>query len=117
MGPRVFDDDMFAEVGGVFVGDDLVNDAVEYAEHIVVRHEGRFFAFKVGLRRTIGEENARGLTCRRDVDGDNVATAMEAIPAVARPTGLAVVRVHARAREEFLGRVEERMIRRRPADV
>ncbi len=97
---------MFSEIGDAFFRDDLRDDAIEDAEDVVVRDERGFLALEIFIGCTIGENDAREPARRRDLDGRDVATAMETFPAVPRPTGFAVIRIDTGAGKEFFRRLE-----------
>src|SRR5579862_6517784 len=110
--PPMRDDDMLAKVRRAFV--DLT---IEDAEDIVVRHECGLLAFKVGVRRAVGEDDASGLPRRYNIHRRDVATTMKTLSAVARPPGPAIIRIRASARKEVSGLIQEKMIGRGPGDA
>src|SRR5580698_1378082 len=115
--PDMFDNDVLAEVGSTFVCDEFRDYALEHAEHIIMGDKLRLIAFEVAARGAIREHHARRFTRRRDVDRRNITPAVKTFPAIASPAGLAIVGIDARAREKPLGRVEEEVIGRRPANA
>ena len=104
--PSVLNDDVPAEVRRVLVVHNFHDPSIEHAEYVVMRHEGGFFAFKIGIRGAVRKDDPRRLACRRNFDRRDVTPAVKPLPAVTRPTRQAVLRVNARACEKPFRRVE-----------
>src|SRR5438552_230554 len=103
------DDDVPAEIGSVFVSNHFFDDAIEHAEDVIMRHEGGFLTLEICVVCAVGEGDAGCLSCRVNVHGCDVATTVEPFPTIARPAGLAVIRVHAGVGKESTWFVNEEM--------
>ena len=114
--PAVFDDDMPAKIRGGFIGNGFDDLTGENGKDFVVGNKGWLVAFKILAGSAIGEDDTGGLTGRSDIDRRNVAAAMKPPAAVARPAGLAEVRIDTSPGEEFIRCSEKLPVRRRPGD-
>jgi len=112
--PNMLYDNVPAEVRQVLVLHNFRNASIEHAKHVIMRHEGRLFAFKIAVRGAIRKDDQRLLSRRRNLDRRNVTPAMKPLPAVARPSRFPIISIHARAREKLLRRIKQKMVRRRP---
>ena len=110
----MLDDDVLPKVGHGFVRDDFGDGPIEDAEDIVVRDEGGFLALEVRVRRAIREYDPRGPAGCGDVDRRDIASAVEPLAAIPGPARFAVIGIGPRADQEFLRRVEKKVVWGRP---
>lgn len=114
--PAMFDHDVATVVRVLLIFDALHHHAIEHAKNGVVRHPYRFAAFIVTAGGTVGEHYGGALAGGGHGHRGDVHAAMKSLPAVAGPTGFAVIGVGSGARKKFLGRVAQRVVRRGPGD-
>ena len=71
--------------------------SIKHTKHIILRHERRFFAFKVRIRGAIRKNHPGCLPRRRHMDRRNITPPMKPLPAIPGKPRLPVIRVNTRA--------------------
>src|SRR5258706_2545941 len=82
-----------------------------------MRDKRRLVALEIFSRGAIGQDHARRLASRGEIDRRDVAAAVETFAAIACETRFAEVGIGTRAGEEFLRGFEERMVGSGPGDM
>ncbi len=114
--PNVLHNNMLPKIRRVPILPNFRHPTIKPATHIILRHERRLLALKVRICGTIRKNHPRRQPCRRHVDRRNITPPMKPFPAIPGKTRLPVIRIDACPRKKFLGRFQQKMVRRRPGD-